>query len=402
MKKRILIISTYPIKNSQHGGQKRVSALVDQYRKAGHDVRHMGVYLDTSYPTGSDGDIAVPHKVYEDEPLVAVIGDLLLSTIFTDSNESRAKFVDIVSTFRPDVVQVEQVFLYETVKEALKELGLKPIMINSTHNIESVLKRHILESITNLSKEQIGTICQDIHRLEELAARDAQWTIACTDSDAKVLKKMGADQVIVSPNGIARESVDQAELSKQRQRLKASGIQRAIVYVGSAHPPNLTGFKELIGGAVGGLNSDEKIIVVGGVADLIYGFAQELPNYIKPIFMDRVMLLGMVEEKTLSAILALADVIILPILEGGGSNLKTAEAILADKQVVATTKSLHSYERYLKLPNLVVADTKKDFVEAMINGVRTKKKARSAEERELAEGVLWQHTLKLSVERLEK
>lgn len=400
MKKRILVISTYPIKNSQHGGQKRVSALVNEYRKAGHEVKHLGIFLDTSYPTGSDGDIAVSHKIYDSEPLVAVIGDLLLSTVLSDSDGARVKFENIITSFAPDVVQIEQVFLYETVKKALDEMGMHPIMVNSTHNIESTLKVHILESITNLPASEIDSISKKIHRLEEFAARDASWTIACTESDADILKKMGAQDVIVSPNGISRELVDENELVKQRQRFKSIGIKRIIVYIGSAHPPNLTGFRELVGGSVGALNDDEKIVVVGGVADLIYGYSQELPNYIKPVFMDRVMLLGMVEEKTLSAILSLADEIILPILEGGGSNLKTAEAILADKQVVATTKSLHSYERYLKLPNLVVADTKKEFVQAMVNGVRSQKKERSAEERHLAEGVLWQNALSKSVERL--
>lgn len=400
MKKRILVISTYPIRNSQHGGQKRVSAFVNEYRKAGHEVKHLGIFLDTTYAAGSDIDIAVSHKLYNNEPLMAVIGDLLLSTVLSDSEEARLKFKDIVISFAPDVVQIEQTFLYETVKRALHEMDMYPTMVNSTHNIESILKVHILKSITNLTSSEIDSISKKIYRLEEFAARDASWTIACTESDADVLKKMGARDVIVSPNGISRELVDEKELAKQRQRFATNGIKRIIVYIGSAHPPNLTGFRELVGGSVGALNDDEKLLVVGGVADLIYGYSQELPNYIRPIFMDKVILLGMVEEKTLSALLSLADEIILPILEGGGSNLKTAEAILADKQVVATTKSLHSYERYLKLPNLAVADTKKEFVQAMVKGVRTQKKQRSAEERRLAEGVLWQNTLSKSVERL--
>jgi hypothetical protein len=47
----------------------------------------------------------------------------------------------------------------------------------------------------------------------------------------------------------------------------------------------------------------------------------------------------------------------------GGSNLKTAEALLADKPVVCTEYALRSFEEFSDNPNLNIAISSDDFVE---------------------------------------
>lgn len=397
---RIIIISTYPIQRPRHGGQKRVEAMLKAYTDAGHVVRHIGIYEDTSYADKAPGDLVVSLKRYNN-PLTALVGDLLMANVLEDDLIVRNKFLDIIHEFRPDVVQIEQIFLYKAIWDILQQEKVDVRMINSTHNVESTLKQKILESSTNLSAREIKEVTDNIRHIENFAARHSDWTLACTDSDAREFEQLGAPEVIVVPNGIKKGAVDTKELQRIRAKLASDGIKRIILYVGSAHPPNLTGYRELIGGGVCGLQDDERLVIVGGVADMVLNYAEQLPNYIKTLYFDKVVLMGMVEEKTLTALLAITDEIILPILEGSGSNLKTAEAILADKRVVATTKSLHSYEKYLKLPNVIVADTRSDFIKAMVNSLHKQKKLRSKEELQLAQGVLWENVLKAMVDRLE-
>lgn len=397
---RILTIATYPVKNPQHGGQKRVAAILEQYQHAGHATQHIAIHLPGVYASTSM-DIEVSNKTYTGHPLAALIGDLLLADVLQKDGHAFQKFSRLVAEFQPDLVQVEQTFLYKTVREALNSMGLSVAMINSTHNIESALKRQILEPI-GIPAQEIDKVVSDIHELEEFAAQDAAWTVACTQQDAKTLKKLGAKEIIIAPNGINKEVVNKQEVDRLKKRFADMGVRNIILYVGSAHPPNLTGYATLVGGRLGFFDDDTKLVVVGGVADLIYEYAQALPNYMKTLYFKHVELMGRVEEKTLTALLDLADQIILPILEGSGSNLKTAEAILADKQVVATTKALHSYDDYLSLPNLVVADNSDNFIRGMDLFLHEKKKPRSAEEKLLASGVLWQNTLKDMVSRVAK
>lgn len=399
MTKRILIFSTYTIKNPQHGGQKRVAAIVEQYRRAGHVVKHVAIQIDQSYPDHYKSDITVSYKKFQEHRFVALVSDLLLSDILQTDSDIFAKFSKTVEDFQPDVVEVDQSFLYKTVRQALDAVGWQGIMINSTHNIEAHLKRQILENAWGVSAEEIEEIVSQISEIERFATRDADWSVACTVEDSKQLKKMGARDVILAPNGIDETLVDENVLDKLRNRFSGKKI---ILYVGSAHPPNLSGFIELIGGRLGFLGEDTKLVVVGGVADLIYGYTQtSLPNYIKELYGDWVVLLGRVDEKTLSALLKLSDQIILPILEGGGSNLKTAEAIVADKKVVATTKSFHSYERYLSLPNITIADDSNAFIQAMDKNTHIPKVRRTAQQKALARGVLWENALMEMVRKVE-
>jgi len=400
---RILLVSTYPIKKPQHGGQKRVAAIVDEYRKAGHHVAHTAICIDYFYPDVSSKDnIVISWSRYHHLPVAAVIGDLLLSDVLSEDKAAQAKFLDIIQQFKPDIIEVEQAFLYKTIRNAVDLISWKGVLVNSTQNIETHLKRQILENSTPLSTHDIDDIIDRIDSLERFAATDADWTVACTDHDAKILKSMGAREVLVAPNGIAREKTDQQTMNKLRRQFDSEGVKKVILYIGSAHPPNLTGYKKMVGEKIGFLDSDTRLVVVGGVADMIYGYAQHLPNYIKAIYLNNIVLMGRVEENVLTALLKISNQIILPLTEGGGSNLKTAEAILADKQVVGTTKAFHSYEKYMKLPNIVVTDSSDEFRQAMDDFLHTDKKQRTSAESELAEGVLWKNTLKQMIERVGK
>jgi len=400
MGKRILLFSTYTIKNPRHGGQKRAEAIVEEYRRAGNTVKHVAIQIDQFYPDHFGGDITLPFKKYQTHRFVALVGDLLLADVLQVDDGAFRKFQQTINDFRPDVVELEQPFLYKTVKEALDKSGWNGMIVNSTQNIEADLKRQILENSQGISQAETDDVISQIDELESFAARDADWSVACTDGDAKRLKAMGAADVIVAPNGIARSSFDQDTVNKLKQRY---GKRKVILYVGSAHPPNLTGFVDLVGGRLGFLGDDATLVVVGGVADMIYRYSQEvLPNYARILYKDWIELLGGVDEKTLTALLVVADQIILPILEGGGSNLKTAEAILANTKIVATTKSFHSYEKYLGLPNISIADDSEAFIHAMNANIHTKKQPRTAQQKTLADGVLWENTLKDMVEKVGK
>lgn len=398
--KKILVISNYPIKNPQHGGQKRTIALVEEYRRAGYNVKHIAIYMDLFYADSYPDDIAIRWSKYQGQPAAGYVSDLILSDIFTHELAAKKRFIKLINQYEPDMIEVEQTFLYKTIKQTLSEVGWNGVMVNSTHNVEAKLKKQILESSSTIEQKEIEQIVSQVRDLELFASHDADWNIVCTDSDKKSLQKDGVTNIVVAPNGIGREKVDHQEVARLKQQFLSQGVTHLTLFVGSGHPPNLTGYIDMIGSRVGFLSDDTRLVVVGGVADSIYGYAQDLPNYLKTLYFDHVTLLGRVEEKTLSALLYVADQIILPIVEGEGSNLKTAEAILADKLVVATTKALRSYEKYLGLPNITVADSGTEFCKAMNIQLKSAKVKRTKAENELADGVLWSNTLKPAIEKV--
>ena len=57
--------------------------------------------------------------------------------------------------------------------------------------------------------------------------------------------------------------------------------------------------------------------------------------------------------------------VFLPIRGGGGTNLKTAEALALGKWVVATSTALRGFEAFLGADGVVIADTSADFRRAM-------------------------------------
>lgn len=56
------------------------------------------------------------------------------------------------------------------------------------------------------------------------------------------------------------------------------------------------------------------------------------------------------------------DVLIVPIEEGGGSNIKIAEAFINGKKVIASTFSSRGYERFIKSGNLLIAENNNNWI----------------------------------------
>jgi hypothetical protein len=60
-------------------------------------------------------------------------------------------------------------------------------------------------------------------------------------------------------------------------------------------------------------------------------------------------------------LLALAACIVLPITFGGGSNIKTAEALFSGRPVIGTTHSLRGYDFARRLPHVYCTDEPNEF-----------------------------------------
>jgi len=229
---------------------------------------------------------------------------------------------------------------------------------------------------------------------EEEATARADLACAVSEEDARWLEMHGASDVVVAANGVRDRTVNSRGIEK------ANGIvghRKCALYCASAHPPNIVGFYEMFGKGVGCLSPEERLVVAGSAGNAIRAdprFAN-VPGLARH-FVDA----GEVDEETLQGIIHCAHALVLPITQGGGTNLKTAEALWSGRHVVATPKAMRGFEIFIGQAGVSVCD---DDI-AFRHGVRDRMAAPplrlDALVRDSRRPVLWSSTLRPLMDRV--
>ncbi len=391
IKKRILLVAPYPITNPQHGGQKRAKALFDFYRSIFYDVKFVGVYHRGSYEEhGADdillGDPAII-KQLDKNPNA---GELVAGTAIDNDIHVRSHMAELLKDYKPDIVQIEQAYPYLGLRVLFRELQMRPKLIFSSHNVEYRMKAGILNSL-GLQDTVVKPIVSQIKTLEEQFSKEADLVIAVSKQDAKAHKEMGAKRCVVVPNGISKSSPSKESLDHWKSFKSQHGIDVAATFIGSGHPPNWQGFLDVIGGDTTFIKAGVKILLGGGIADYFKTIYKPAGQHKK--FWHGVVPLGLLSEDRLAGLLKMSDIILLPITTGGGSNLKTAEAILSGKKIVATTYAFRGFEKYANLPNVFLADNPDDFKKAIVSATVSGPVMLNPKQARLSATVEWRYCL---------
>lgn len=392
---KILMIGTFPIVKPQHGGQLRNRAIYDNYVSLGYDVRYCSVSIIGWYEDLGKDDIVID-ITSQDVPLLDISPEMETGRLLYEDPKTKRRLTKLLEEFRPDVIQFEQPYTYVGMKKVLEEKKWNGSIIYSSHNIETELKRELLlssESSPSTLKLRQKAL-NDVRQNEVDLLLRADLTITCTEADAAKLRELGANKTTVVANSAVKHAIDPTNLQEWKTRLHREGINKIILFVGSAHPPNLTGYKDLVGYGLGFLPRDAHLFIVGGVCDLLtHDLFYNIPPHVVTTFHLRATLLGRVDNKDLASLLRLADTIILPITQGGGSNLKTAEAILANKKVVATHVSFRSFDTHANNKNIRFADSSDEFKAAILESLQAKKQE-DTKQHKLARTLTWEYALK--------
>lgn len=394
---RILILGTYPIRPAMHGGQKRTAALIAKYEALGHEVLYVSICTPGNYPRYGANDLRIEkeamHKAVASLPS-PTFTELAVCRTAAHDDHIVSRFRKAVDRFKPTLVEYEQGYAYAFVKE-LGDTTLEGVdVIFSSHNVEWQMKQEIART-EGCTPEAIEGYVEAVRDLEAELLTIAKRVIVVTEADAKAYQVMVRDsesKTVVAHNGINAFDQETADRHYWQELKKKSGVDRLIVYVASAHPPNLHGFRKLIDG-VGFLPFTARIVIAGGVSDILRNMTKKTADIQLATLQNRAILAGRLSEERLQGLIAESDAIILPILEGGGSNLKTAEAIVANKPIVATSHAFRSYEAYEHYPNTYIADTAETFQQAILKALYTPVVARSDEEQQQAAEVTWARCL---------
>jgi glycosyltransferase involved in cell wall biosynthesis len=390
--KRILIIGSYPITKPRHGGQKRVQAIVNEYQKHFANVKFIAVFSRWANPDHGHDDIPVSHQTDREIMRAARLEDIICGEAIYNEPKVKQQVSQILRSYRPDIIQVEQAYPYLGLKPLLKELGMSPQIIFDTHNVESKMKPSIYKE-AGLKPQEARELTGRIVELEKDLASQAVLTVAVSAADEDDFREAGARHVLVARNGIyAAPALDSDKLYWSKY-FKEKRINHKILYVSSAHLPNWTGLLKMIGDGLGFLSPDSRVLIAGGLSDYLTTrhVWPETPG--AATFWCRAEGCGILTEERLGGLIQASDMMILPILTGGGSNLKTAEALLSGKPIVATSYAFRAYEQFMELPTVTVADTPKDFQQAILDTLIKSPASLSTSQTQSLQAVTWPQCL---------
>ncbi len=385
---KILMLGTYPIKNQLHGGQIRVSEILKKYKHHGIDARFIAIYNNNSddynHSNKEDIGIYIPPGLIKNH----YISDFIIGQQVANDKSLFSKLTATIVEMRPDFIQLEQPWLFPYYQK-LCNLYPEIKLIYSSQNIEYKLKKNILK-LAGYSSAIYSSVCSEIKKLEKDVCKNASLVIAVTDKEADELKKFGASNVIIASNASSiKETPNKKIIHYWENKLNQ---ERFGLYVGSAHPPNTHGFMKLLGPALGFLAPNQQIILAGGVGSSICNYDHGI---FKLLNWSRLNNLGVISNKDLATVIQMSSVLLLPIIEKGGSNIKTAEAILSGKLVIATSTAFRGYEEYKNDRYVTIADNPDDFKEAIKKCLRKNFNISSDRSDDKYKKLLWNNALEI-------
>lgn len=382
----ILILCTYPINSPRHGGQLRVRNIVDSYRLAGHRVDVVGVLGSHEYEN-ENGFLPFPGEVaisnYIKNPYL--MEDYAIGRLFSEEDNHYDLLAKKIIN-KPEVIQIEHPWLFSFAKKYINEKKIHPLFIYSSHNIEWKLKKDIISSAMG---DEVGLeYSEKIRVVEEEAISASQLISSVSENDSDWIKTITDKKVVVAPNGVSAWSLTE---KGAREALTISENYRYALYCASAHPPNITGFFDIFSGGFGSLRPDEKLIIAGGAG---WNIASDIRIHQSAILAEKTKVAGVVSLSCLHGLLSGAHCIVLPITQGGGTNLKTAEALWSGKHVLATSVAMRGFERFIDTPGVYIADSPIKFKQDLRRIMNMPPLRLSKVDQEERSTVLWETCLK--------
>ena len=159
----------------------------------------------------------------------------------------------------------------------------------------------------------------------------------------------------------------------------------------SAHPPNIHGFCESFGASLAGLSPVQRVVLAGHAGEFIP--STEWFKRWQPLNERRTISLGVLDIGDLSAVRDLAHTFLLPVTSGGGSNLKTAEALYSGRHVVATPLAMRGFEHLSDLPGLRIEEPGADFAGAVSRSLDEPQPVADAQAERRRESLGWPYAL---------
>ncbi|QDT36371.1 glycosyltransferase family 4 protein [Stratiformator vulcanicus] len=363
---KVHLFATYPMSLVIHGGQRRVKEILRSYTNSRIAASGTSIVFkpfwdqflrrqNQSDPNISLIDISsIAMDQFMKTPLLE---DVLIGKIASKSESTLRMVADDVNRHQPDAYQLEHPFLWPVVKVLIEKRMIPNLpVIYSGHNVEYQHKAECYHA--NFKKDDAERHLTAVYELETELLRESSLTLAVSDEDRSNYEQHAKAEVVLARNGATVPGVTEKVIKRCVEKYSLSGKPFALA-VSSNHPPNIAGMKKILSDNCGYVPPGCRILLVGGCGRPIEESLQ------KPPFIGlnekKVTALGFLPDHELDALRVLASLQLLMITGGGGTNVKTADALVSGSPIIATTTAMRGYEQYITNHNVTVCDDPKLF-----------------------------------------
>ncbi|MEP7268823.1 MAG: glycosyltransferase family 4 protein [Saprospiraceae bacterium] len=260
------------------------------------------------------------------------------------SDEFNDKLIQLLSTNKYDVVQLETLYLAPYIQTIEKYSDA--IISLRAHNIEHEIWERIIEHHpNNWKKYYLKHLTKQLKQYEIEQFEKYDLLIAFTDRDMGKFRKLGyLNGAITSPIGI--------ELA-QYKPISISDKSLSITFIGALDwMPNseaLNWFLSKVWNKVNDQFPEFELHVAG----------RNCPENIKNLKMNKVIIHGEVEDS--NKFINAHPVMVVPLLSGSGMRVKILEGMALGKVIITTSLGLEGIPA-IHLDNILIADTPEDFI----------------------------------------
>jgi hypothetical protein len=338
---RCLMLASYPFVQPRHGGQVRAASIARGLSDAGWQVVPAGIYHGAIFPLDQRGkdDIVLDEAVVRVSDLVDdLFADLTVARGAARDADTVQQLRRLLLRLRPDIVHVEQPWAWLLLREALKTLE-QPALVYSSQNIEWRMRPELYR--LGLRRPGADTLVAATRALEMELWHRADLILSISDVEADEIAHAGGrtDVVYLPPTSdIAELRVDAGG------RFAAEAMAAGVRYAGllsSAYWPNSEGFQEMFCHGLGFLRPDEQIWVGGQLGAAVVRDPRYQDYW--TINDTRMRQVGYVADHEKAAFFGGAHCVLVPVRMGGGSKLKTADAIASGRAVISTSHGIEGY-----------------------------------------------------------
>lgn len=349
----ILILGPYGILQPEHAGALRSAAVVAAYLADGHIVTYSGVSDVCSGRDEAVGpdDVQLSARLRQMASASGLAVDIGVGVALASDPGAFGQYAALVRRVAPDILQFEGAALWPVVRRLCAEVLPETAEIVHTSGDSGTFEPMDRSSLALGVKPGAAVLQRYSREIAGVANR----VFTVSPDDADVFRQMGVRDVQVIPDGVTPYPV---QASARRALKDYLGPLPHALYVDSADPSSADALLKLMKSAERDILSGGRLLVAGGVADLI-AEAQDRASI--PALRRRTRLLGVVKSELMGELYDTAHAVILPKSADVGSNLKTAEALISGRPIVATTKAFIGFEQFKTLPWVRISDDPTEF-----------------------------------------
>lgn len=239
---------------------------------------------------------------------------------------------EILTQFKPDLIVFKELWLYPYLN---KIRNCQCNFIYDADNVEISLRQQLHRSVSGIkSKIKSSLLLTKIRAMEGTFVRQVDRVWVCSEDDADLMRQLYGQNlpIKVVPNGINISDYETVKLGNCPLPKNLQLLPYSIIFTAAfAYKPNATSAEILIDQIYPKLQKiypDCRLLLVG--RDPTKHMKQAAKND------SGIIVTGKVPD--VRPYFAAASVVVVPLLEGGGTRLKILEAFAAGLPVVSTSK----------------------------------------------------------------